>query len=871
MRMARDSAVDAAFRLAAIVASSDDAIVSKDLNGYIKSWNRAAEQMFGYPADEAIGRHITLIIPKDRYAEEDHVISRIRRGEAVEHFETIRVRKDGSTLPVSLTVSPIRDSEGRVIGASKIARDITERTRAQALLEQAETAQADLQRRLLMLVQASGTLLGTPRLDAVLDAAISLARELVAADAYAIWRLDDVARVWRADASVGLSDDFKAQLIATFDRDASELPFVDTKVVDDLAEEPLLAPRRHVYGSDGITGLMIVPLTIGGRRTGTLVFYSRHRHRFTPVEVQTARALGNLVAGAVTTAELYEEQRKSREQADFLVQVSSALASSLDYSETLSQVARLAVPKIADWCTVDMLDADGVPRRLAIAHGDVRMIDLARSVEQRYGTSSSPYSVKSVVATGRPVLLPSIADSMLVASAGDDDERLEQLRALKLASYMCVPLSANNRIVGAISFVSSESNRHFTTSDLIFAEHVAARAGLAIENARAYAEARDANRLKDEFLATLSHELRTPLNTLLGYARMLNGGVIAPEKQRRTVQIIERNATVLSQIVADLLDVSRIISGKLRLELQPIDLPSILKEAIETVRPAVEAKNIRIVMTVGAVDGVVQGDAARLQQVAWNLLSNAAKFTPPGGRIDVRVLQGESAVDFEIADTGIGIPAEFLPYVFDRFRQADSRFSREYGGLGLGLAIARHIVEMHGGRISVASGGADAGSTFRVSLPAVDMRIAADAASGADRAPGARDLAGVRVLAVDDQEDALALLRDTLEAAGADVTTAVDALQAIRLIEDAPPDVLVADIGMPGMDGFELIRRVRRSGNALAKRLPAAALTAYARPEDRALALECGFQVHVPKPFDPGEVVRVVGSLAVRPQPDQAG
>ena len=871
MRMARDSAVDAAFRLAAIVASSDDAIVSKDLNGYIKSWNRAAEQMFGYPADEAIGRHITLIIPKDRYAEEDHVISRIRRGEAVEHFETIRVRKDGSTLPVSLTVSPIRDSEGRVIGASKIARDITERTRAQALLAQAETAQADLQRRLLMLVQASGTLLGTPRLDAVLDAAISLARELVAADAYAIWRLDDVARVWRADASVGLSDDFKAQLIATFDRDASELPFVDTKVVDDLAEEPLLAPRRNVYGSDGITGLMIVPLTIGGRRTGTLVFYSRHRHRFTPVEVQTARALGNLVAGAVTTAELYEEQRKSREQADFLVQVSSALASSLDYSETLSQVARLAVPKIADWCTVDMLDADGVPRRLAIAHGDVRMIDLARSVEQRYGTSSSPYSVQSVVATGRPVLLPSIADSMLVASAGDDDERLEQIRAFKLASYMCVPLSANNRIVGAISFVSAESNRHFTTSDVIFAEHVAARAGLAIENARAYAEARDANRLKDEFLATLSHELRTPLNTLLGYARMLNGGVIAPEKQRRTVQIIERNATVLSQIVADLLDVSRIISGKLRLELQPIDLPSILKEAIETVRPAVEAKNIRIVMTVGAVDGVVQGDAARLQQVAWNLLSNAAKFTPPGGRIDVRVLQGESAVDFEIADTGIGIPAEFLPYVFDRFRQADSRFSREYGGLGLGLAIARHIVEMHGGRISVASGGADAGSTFRVSLPAVDMRIAADAASGADPAPGARDLAGVRVLAVDDQEDALALLRDTLEAAGADVTTAVDALQAIRLIEDAPPDVLVADIGMPGMDGFELIRRVRRSGNALAKRLPAAALTAYARPEDRALALECGFQVHVPKPFDPGEVVRVVGSLAIRPQPDQAG
>ena len=424
-----------------------------------------------------------------------------------------------------------------------------------------------------------------------------------------------------------------------------------------------------------------------------------------------------------------------------------------------------------------------------------------------------------------------IFDAMLVESARGDEQRLRLIRALDLALYMCVPLIAKGRVAGAISFVSAKSNRHFTDQELTFAEQVAARAGLAIEHAQAYADARDANRLKDEFLATLSHELRTPLNTLLGYARMLNEGVIGADKQRRAIHIIERNATALSQIVADVLDVSRIISGKLRLEMQPVDVPSILREAIETVRPAADAKNIAIALSVESVDSIVQADASRLQQVAWNLLSNATKFTPVGGRIDIRVLQQAATVDIEVADNGIGIPADFLPYVFDRFRQADSRFAREHGGLGLGLAIARHIVEMHGGEISVASDGPGTGTTFRVTLPVAEMReTEAPETKSASVSTSRRQLAGVRVLAVDDQEDALALLRDALESAGADVMTAVDGQQAIALIERERPDVLVSDIGMPGMDGFELIRRVRRSTDVLTKRLPAAAITAVRTP-----------------------------------------
>ncbi|HEY2906017.1 MAG TPA: PAS domain S-box protein [Vicinamibacterales bacterium] len=854
---------DAALRLAAIVESSDDAIVSKDLKGYITSWNRSAERMFGYSAEEAVGKHITLIIPKDRYAEEDGVLARICRGEAVEHFETIRERKDGSTLPVSLTVSPIRDPSGTVIGASKIARDITDRTRAEALLAEAETAQADLQRRLLTLVEASGTLMATPRLDAVLDGAMALARELVAADAYAIWRQDTYAREWCTEASLGLSDELKADILATFPDDLEELPFTEPLAIDDADSAPLLERRRQAYERSGIRGVLIVPLTIRGRRSGTFVFYSKHRHAFDVVEVQTARAIGNLAAAAMTTAELYEEQRKSREQADFLVQVGATLAGSLDYTETLTLLAHLAVPKIADWCAIDLVEDDGTLRRLALAQVDEEKVRLAATVQERYYDPASPFTADSVVKTGRSVILPHVSDAMLSASARGDGERLRLVRALGLVSYMCVPITAHTRVVGAMSFVSAESRRHFTDQDLRFVEQVASRAGLAIENARAYVEARDANRLKDEFLATLSHELRTPLNTLLGYARMLSEGVIPAAKQRRAVEIIERNATSLSQIVADVLDVSRIISGKLRLELQPADLPSIIREALETVRPAADAKTLRIVIALESLDSIVQADAQRLQQVIWNLMSNAVKFTPQGGRIDVRLRQDDADVVIEVADSGIGIAADFLPYVFDRFRQADSRFSREHGGLGLGLAIARHIIEMHGGQIDVASEGSGKGSTFCVRLPTAAIASDATTLSPSEKMP-TRRLAGVRVLAVDDQEDALAMLRDALEAAGADVTTAVGAEEAIRLIELAPPDVLVSDLGMPGMDGFELIRRVRKSANLRAQRLPAAAITAYARPEDRALALESGFQVHMPKPVDPNEVVRVVGSLAHR-------
>jgi signal transduction histidine kinase/CheY-like chemotaxis protein len=383
--------------------------------------------------------------------------------------------------------------------------------------------------------------------------------------------------------------------------------------------------------------------------------------------------------------------------------------------------------------------------------------------------------------------------------------------------------------------------------------------------------AQEASQLKDEFLATLSHELRTPLNAILGYIRLMRSGLLGDEKQHQALDTVARNATSLTQIVEDVLDVSRIVSGKVRLNVQLVELPDVVRGAVDTVRPAADAKGIRLEMIVDPQPGPVTGDPERLQQIMWNLLSNAVKFTERGGRVQVRLERVDSHVVVTVSDTGIGIPAEFLPHVFDRFRQADAGISRARGGLGLGLAIARQLVELQGGRISAVSDGSGKGSTFRVELP---VRIVHGGHPPEERhhrqtpkADGHVDvpkLQGVRILAVDDDSDALALLREILETTGATVATADSGEHALESIEHMKPDVLVADLGMPEMSGFELIDRLRQSEHREIREMPAAALTAYARSEDRTRALRSGFQIHLIKPIDPGELMAAVATLVKR-------
>jgi PAS domain S-box-containing protein len=530
-------------RLAAIVESSDDAIIGKDLNSIITSWNQGAERIFGYSAEEMIGTSIVRLIPPERQGEEEEILSCLKRGERFEHFETVRITKEGRQLHVSLTVSPIKDANGRVVGASKIARDITDRK---------------------------------------------------------------------------------------------------------LSEEALREAR-----------------------------------------------------------------------------------------------------KIAE------------------------------------------------------------------AANADRKRLLESERAAR-------------------------------------------------------SEAERANHMKDEFLATLSHELRTPLNAVLGWAAALRAGHSLTEELEQGLETIERNARVQAQIIEDLLDMSRIISGKVRLDVQRLDLPAVVAEAIDTVRASASAKGVRLQAIIDPLNTPVTGDPNRLQQVFWNLLSNAIKFTPKGGRVQVLLERVDSHVEVSVIDTGEGISPEFLPYIFNRFQQADASTTRRHGGLGLGLAIVKQLVELHGGSVRVKSSGIGKGATFIVSLPVTVLHPLQEPWERGHPQSKPRDLPSipaisldnVSVLVIDDELDARNLLKLLLESAGAVVYLASSAEQGMEHLLTKSVDVLICDIGMPDVDGYSLMRRIRALDDGQKSEVAAVALTAYARLEDRTEAMRAGFQNHLPKPVEPAELLAVVHSLA---------
>jgi PAS domain S-box-containing protein len=637
--------------LARVVESSDDAIVSKNLDGIIQSWNRAAERLFGFTADEAVGKSIRMIIPADRQGEEDLVLGEIRAGRPVTHFETIRQRKDGRLIPISLTVSPIYDDKGKVIGASKIARDITERVEAAVTL-----------RRLGAAIESSDDAIITKNLESVITS-------------------------WNP-----------------------------------AAERMFGYPEQEAIGK---SVRMLIPPELQGEE--------------------------DIVLARVRAGE------------------------KVDHYETVR------------------IRKDGVGFNVSLTVSPIR--------------------------------------------------------------------DANGTVIGASQIARdvTERVRMQTIAEAISAD-----------NARLAAEAQNANRVKDDFLAVLSHELRTPLNAILGYSRMLRGKMLPEDQIDRGLETVERNARWLTQIVDDVLDVSRIVSGKIRLDVQTVELPAIVDNAVATVQPAADAKNVRIQTMLDPRVGPISGDPDRLQQVVWNLMSNAVKFTPKGGRVQVRLERVNSHVELIVSDTGIGIRPDFLPLVFERFRQADSGSTRSSGGLGLGLAIVRHLVEMHGGTVHAESEGEGKGATFTLRLPLMIVKPGPPEkrthplTERQNALEKLGDLRGVRVLAVDDEPDALHLLSDVLEAAGAVVTTASSAAAALAAIASAKPDVMVADIGMPEVDGFELIRRIRSSSDPATRDLPAAALTAFARSEDRTRALQAGFEMHLAKPVDPGELVASVATLVRR-------
>ena len=669
----------APYWLSAIIESADDAVISKTLDGIITSWNKGAERIFGYTADEIIGKPVTILIPHDYQDEEPAILARLRAGDRIEHYETVRLRKDGRQIFISLTVSPIKGPNGEIVGASKIARDITEQKQARRALDEA-----------------------LERLRLALGAA----------------RLGD----WSWDAK--------------------------TDVVS-LSET-------------------------------------------------AANILGIPVGQTVTRSEmrmLLSEEDRERTR----VIVEKALAKHTDY-DIEYRLSRDNASEV--WVS-------GKGRGLYADDGTlVGMLGFVQDISTR----------KLNEETLR--------------------EQAEKLRTL-----------------------SEMRTRLYETAQKARAE--------AEQAAR---QAEESSRLKEEFLATISHELRTPLSAILGWARMLRLGQLSPENSAKALDTIERNARAQAQLVDDLLDVSRIITGKLRMDVRPSDPNSFIDAAVEAVRPAAEAKGVRVqkVVDTGAVS--IPGDPVRLQQVVWNLLSNAIKFTPRGGRVQIRSERVNSHLEIVVSDTGQGISHDFLPHVFDRFRQADQKTSRQHGGMGLGLAIVRHLVEMHGGTVSANSEGEGKGATFTVSLPIAPVYQVDP--SGGRVHPAARDLLPpndvtdrldeLRILVVDDEADTRELLRQGLEFCGATVSVAGSAAEAVEAITMKMPDILISDIGMPGVDGYDLIRQIRRLPAGKGGKVPAIALTAYTRTEDRLQALRAGYDMHVPKPVELAELVAVAASVVRR-------
>jgi PAS domain S-box-containing protein len=452
---------------------------------------------------------------------------------------------------------------------------------------------------------------------------------------------------------------------------------------------------------------------------------------------------------------------------------------------------------------------------------------------------------------------------------------LQQTRYLR---YEDLPLKSKHGVRREVEFVSNvyEEDDHQVIQcnirDISERKRSQEECTRLLESAMtAQAEADRANSIKDEFLALLSHELRTPLTSILGWSDLLTKGKLDEQASKRALDVIARNARAQRQLIDDLLDISRIITGKLRLNVQPVELAPIIETVVDGMRPAADARSIHLQASLDSLTSPVSGDPDRIQQIIWNLLTNAIKFTPQGGRVEVRLERTASHVEIVIKDTGQGIDPEFLPHVFDRFRQSDSSSTRRHGGLGLGLSIVSQLVELHGGTVTATSPGKGAGTTFKVILPLLCvhhelsgveiMPIIIETKTPADRQPS---LHALRVLVVDDEPDARELIAVALTGCGAEVISVGSANQALSEMERRRFDVLVSDIGMPEMDGYQLISAIRRLPDERGGRIPAAALTAYAGIEDRMRALTAGYQMHIPKPVETAELTTVVANLAER-------
>lgn len=628
-----------------------------------------------------------------------------------------------------------------------------------------------------------------------------------------------------------------------------------------------LYPNLPRDESEEIGTIIALPFVVDGQCIGALAIRFS-RSDFRPAEdYDFILLVAHTCTQSLERVRLQEAERMARVFVDaerrrlsLLAETGAVLNASLDASAITDALAHVVVPNFADFCIVHRRDNDGFPRAENVVHENPEQEALLYRFVETYPLRSQ-HSVVEMVRSGKTVFIEQIDENLIrEVTATEHQLYAELFQGFTMTSIIVVPMITRGETLGMLTFGTTKNR--FQDADVLFAEEIAHRTAMALNNARLYHEAQEASRVKDEFLGVVSHELRTPLNAILGWARMLRTGAVREGAQPRALEAIERNASHQARLIDDLLDASRITAGKLRLDATIIELCQVVESAVQSVLPGATAKGIRLQTICEAQSIPVFADANRLQQIIWNLLSNAIKFTSKEGTIDVVVRRDGDEAVIRISDNGRGIRAELIPHIFERFRQGDGTLTRNSGGLGLGLSIVRHLVEAHGGTVDAQSPGADMGATFFVRLPISRPKtITPPKPIPAVPKHDTRKLMGLGILVIDDEPDAREILEEVLTLAGATIKTAADAVEALRILSDFIPDVIISDLAMPGEDGLSLIRKIRARSPDRVASIPAIALTAYTRTEDRVQALNAGFQLHVPKPVDPTELVATVASL----------
>jgi PAS domain S-box-containing protein len=838
-------------------AITDYAVFMLDGNGRVATWNLGAEKIKGYSAHDVIGQHFSIFYtPEDRADRKPERVLQTVRGEGRFEDEGWRVRKGGSRFWANVIVTGLRDKDGHLIGFAKITRDLTVRREAennerrlskeQAARELAEEAEQRIR------VSEERYRAVSRRLEVILEG-VADGIMVQERSGRLLFANTAAARVCGFHSVAELTQASGKEVFARFRiLDEDDAPFD----IDNLPG------RRALRGEQPPPTLLRVRERSSGREWWSLV-------RATAVLGSDGRPeLAINIFHDVTA------QRRHEQQTKWLADATAALGLSLDREKTLSKLASALVPGLGDWCSIHLLDG-GELQNLAVAHIDPTKVAAARLYREKYPSApNEARGIWNVIRGGRSEVYNDISEELLTRSA-QSPEHLEVLRAVGMKAVVVAPIRIRGDVVGAISIVSAESDRRYDESDVALVEELGRRVGLAVENAQLYKAAQDAatraeeaSRVKDEFLATVSHELRTPLNAIVGWSTLLKERVQDPGISK-PIDVIYRNAQSQVKIIEDILDLSRVITGKLSLEPKPTDLVAIARDTLEVVRPSAIAKEVTLEFRPPVECCLLVADPERIRQVIWNLLSNAVKFTGGGGKVQLCVSQDGPNIVLTVRDTGKGIEPTFLPFVFERFRQADSSKARRAGGLGLGLSLVRHIVELHGGRVAADSEGPGRGSSFVVTLPvrAGFSSVPPDQPSSPRwdellKQPS-MTLATVRVLIVDDEADARDLIASALVDAGACVETARSAPEGFDQLKQHRPDVLISDIGLPGEDGLSFIARVRGLTAAEGGRVPALALTAYAGEADRTQALTAGFTSHIGKPVAPAALVSAVSNLVV--------